>query len=419
MSSEPEPEPDGDAAAPPVAVLEPLLQWFRSQPDCRLGEIEISEYEYQGRGVRAKSATKAGNPLFSCPVRMLFTARAAREEPVLGPALTACVPRDDDALALYILHERRKGAASAHAEHVAALPLSYDQTLFWTDTELAEITGSNVLSITAQLKAQTQSDYDALMLALAAFPDVAASDFSYDDYCWALASIWSRSMDLPVGSSSEDGTMETLRVIAPVADLFNTDATAPVCHGFDAQDSTLKLAASRDTQSGEQLVIGYGPVTNARCLWLYGFAIDNNPNDKVDLYAVMSPETSAYSKRLQLLTKLSIEALSVSTPHELSLAQPLPESLRQSLRVQRAPKKLLKVWLAEPEMVADGNVPDVALEREILEALRLGVIGMLGGYSTSLEEDEEIAARWCVLYPRTYRQHSKPNILHELRCVWD
>lgn len=142
-------------------------------------------------------------------------------------------------------------------------------------------------------------------------------------------------------------------------------------------------------------MIGYGPVTNSRCLWLYGFALAANPHDAVELYATMSSEISAYERRMELLRALGIESLSTSAPHLLKASQPLPPSLLQSLRVQRAPKKLLKTWLQDPAaFAASVKAPDITLEREILDALRVGVVRMLEAYPTTLEEDEEAEMRW-------------------------
>ena len=182
-----------------------------------------------------------------------------------------------------------------------------------------------------------------------------------------------------------------------MADLFNTDAVSEVCHGFDASDSTLKLAASRDCQPGEQLVIGYGPVSNARCLWLYGFAIANNPHDAVDLYATMAPEVPSYSKRKKLLDAVGLGPHCMGTPFQLTLDNPLPVALLLCLRAQHAPKKLLRLMRDDPQAFAEKGkqgAPDLTLERSILQALRDGVAGMLDGYDTSLDEDEEAAERW-------------------------
>lgn len=385
--AEPEPEPASGTELPE------LLEWFRGQPECKLGSVEITTYEYEGRGVRAASAVKKGNPLFSCPVKLLVSVAAARAEPTLGPVFEQLTVRDDDILALFLLHERRKGAASAHAQHITSLPKTYDQTIFWTPEEMAEIAGSNVAGITAQLLLQIKGDYDSLQATLGSFAAVAVGDFSLEDYSWALATIWSRSMDLPV--PAEGGVTTSMRVIAPVADMFNTRPGQPQVHGYMPALESLTVAASEDTVAGEQLFIGYGTVTNARAMWLYGFASDNNPHDTVELYACMDTEAPSYEKRMKLLKALGLSEKSISTPHELSLADPLPKALVLSMRVQHAPKKLIRGWRDDPEAFSTAKKPpDAALERTILDALRAAIVGMLESYSTSLEEDEEAAARW-------------------------
>jgi hypothetical protein len=63
------PEPEG------VTSLPGLLEWFREQDECRFhGGVEIAEFEYQGRGMRATSDVTAGTALFCCPLRMLLSA---------------------------------------------------------------------------------------------------------------------------------------------------------------------------------------------------------------------------------------------------------------------------------------------------------------------------------------------------------
>lgn len=417
MSAEPEPEP---AAGEQLG----LLEWFRGQEGCKLGSVEITNYEYEGRGVRATGDIKKGNPLYACPVKLLVSLRAAKAEPTLGPVCEQVPLRDDDVLALFLLIERRKGAASPHAEHIASLPTAYDQTVFWTDEELAEIAGSNVFGTTAQLKLQIVGDYAALQAAVADKEALAVAEFSLEDYTWALATIWSRAMDLPVaGAVGADGSvdteMSTMRIIGPVCDMFNTRPGQPQVHGYMPSLDALTVAAGEDTVAGEQLFIGYGEVTNARAMWLYGFASDNNPADSVALYACMDTEAPSCKthklpphhnlmptdisdgllvitdeKRMKLLKALKLSEQSLAKPHELSLADPLPKALLLSLRVQHAPKKLVKAWREDPEAFAAKKAPDAALERAVLDALRAGVVGMLEAYSTSLEDDEEAAARW-------------------------
>ena len=70
--AEPEPEPAATAG------LTDLLDWFRGAEGCKLGSLEVAQYEYEGRGLRATADIKKGNPLLCCPLRLVFSARAAR-----------------------------------------------------------------------------------------------------------------------------------------------------------------------------------------------------------------------------------------------------------------------------------------------------------------------------------------------------
>jgi hypothetical protein len=335
--------------------LAELLEWFRQQDGCRLfPAAEVAHYEYQGRGLRVSAPITKGNPLISVPLPMLFSAKAAKADPALAAIIAACPTlRDDDLLALSLLHERSLGAASARAQHIASLPTDYDLTIFWTEEELAELVGSNVKSITEQLHAQTRADFASLQQVLE--PLAAAGTFSlqvgYEDYCWALATIWSRSMDIPDAGTGEAGA--TIRVIAPVADLFNTDTSTPCCHGYDSSDGSLKVVAGADAGAGEQLLIGYGALTNSRALWLYGFVMADNPHDAVDLFATMSTEVPSYSKRRKLLEAIGLGAHCVNAAHVLSIAEPLPPELLLNLRVQHAPKQLLRAWRDDPAKFAE------------------------------------------------------------------
>eukprot|EP01052_Picozoa_sp_SAG31_P028447 SAG31_NODE_2748_length_5147_cov_2.564184_2_plen_230_part_00 len=222
-------------------------------------------------------------------MKMALSATNARASADLGPILAAIgeTLRQDDVLALYIMHEKRKGAASAHAEHIKSIPSDYDQvpthsarwggrlydiryfaaqTIFWTADELEELRGSSVYTITQKLLVQTRADHAALLDAVAPYPLLAEANFTYEEYCWALASIWSRSMDMQVpapGSKNEKDTVTT-RGIFPVADMFNTSVGTQACHYYDPQDECLKIVASRDAVAGEQLFIGYGDLNAAR-----------------------------------------------------------------------------------------------------------------------------------------------------------
>lgn len=182
-----------------------------------------------------------------------LTAKLSKEP--LGPILRAASGlREDDLVALHLMHERAMVAAGTPGEraaHVACLPASYDSTLFWSPEELAELAGCNLLIISARLQArsrhlpppapplavgrrkrlvhpsrgppppprlspprpqmQVESDFDMLERTVirpnpAAFPP---DHCGLDAYRWALGTIWSRSMEFQVSPTA------SLRCIVP------------------------------------------------------------------------------------------------------------------------------------------------------------------------------------------------------------
>lgn len=144
-----------------------------------------------------------------------LTAKLSKEP--LGPALRAAAGLgDDDLIALFLMHERAMVAAGTpgdRAAHVSCLPSSYDSTLFWTEEELAELAGCNLLVISARLQAQVEADFAALQETVlgpnpAAFPP---AHCGLDAYKWALGTLWSRSMDFAVSPTS------SIRCIVPWA----------------------------------------------------------------------------------------------------------------------------------------------------------------------------------------------------------
>jgi histone-lysine N-methyltransferase SETD3 len=272
---------------------------------------------------------------------MALSARAARESADVGPIAKECGDSlgRDDVLALFIMHERRKGANSAHAEHIDSIPREYDQTLFWADNELAEIVGSNVHALTQSLAVQVREDHEALLKALESsayeLTLLADTPFTLEEYRWALATIWSRSMDIAVAVDNGADADGSMRVIVPVADMFNTSKeTTEAVHFYDPNVDSLKILAAADSVPQDQLMICYGKLSNARAAWLYGFVIPENPEDDVELYATMTPETKSYDRRVALLEELGRTVESLAEPHKLTMADPLPMPLRVSLRVQ-------------------------------------------------------------------------------------
>lgn len=99
---------------------------------------------------------------------------------------------------------------------------------------------------------------------------------------------------------------ETLALV-PYADLINH---SPFSQAYiDAQESgdwvfkngqeEIILYADRGYRRMEQVYISYGPRSNAELLLLYGFAVERNPFNSVDVTVSIAPQTSSFVEELR------------------------------------------------------------------------------------------------------------------------
>ena len=116
-------------------------------------------FEDTGRGQRCQRDVNRGEVLLSVPLSSCWTVANAKAHPELA-GLEACP--DQDLLALHLLLERAKGEASARHSHIASLPTSFDTPTFWTEAELAELTGSTWQDTSAEFKSEMLEDWQRL-----------------------------------------------------------------------------------------------------------------------------------------------------------------------------------------------------------------------------------------------------------------
>jgi len=281
------------------------------------------------------------------------------------------------------MHERSRGGASPLAPHVAALPDAYDATVFWTDVELDELRGSPLHTQTEALRAQTAADFQELQSALLShqpelFPPALCD---LEAYRWALATIWSRAMDLPIGDAGS-----TMRLIVPWVDMHNNDSDMPVCHAHERSGNAVVVLAGRDYAAGSEVTINYGLSDAAAALRLHGF-IPRGARVEVPLYAEMSEGADLYDAKRRLLDRAGVQP---GAPFTLTADEPVPPLLLLALRAQR---------LTAPELAGvegAGMKPGVRVsidnERAALSALRDGVEAMTRAYPTASAADEALLA---------------------------
>ncbi len=132
-----------------------------------------------------------------------------------------------------MLHERHLGEASNYSEYVASLPKVFDLPLVWTNEELGELNGTQLLTKVIQQRRAVEVEYQELVLPVLQRLSHAShlgEDFPTDlaAYLWAQCCVLSRAFLV----HTEDAK---LPVLIPGVDLFNA---GPVDTHLDIDQAT-------------------------------------------------------------------------------------------------------------------------------------------------------------------------------------
>jgi hypothetical protein len=300
-----------------------LIEWLAQEGDVYLSEAstwgeaphpmgistetkdEITN-ELSGRGLLARRDINDGDELFKIPINICLTKRAARK--ALGRDVIASGMNEYLAIALHLIHEKYVvGETSFWKAYIDILPETgqVNPTFTWSDEDLSFLNGSPVIAATKSLQLKLQREYDDLLGGenglIAKYPDRFPADkFTYETWIWAFTMLFSRAIRL---RSLKQG--ETLAMV-PYADLINhspfsqayIDARESGDWLFKSGEEEVILYADRRYRKMEQIYISYGPKSNAELLLLYGFAVERNPFNSVDVTVSIAPRTASFVQEL-------------------------------------------------------------------------------------------------------------------------
>jgi hypothetical protein len=262
--------------------------------------------ESSGRGLLARRDINDGDELLQIPLKLCFTIMSARK--ALGDDVVTAGMNEYLAIALQLIHERYVlDERSWWKPYLDVLPdvSEVNPTFSWTDEDLDFLQGSPVIAATKSLQMKLQREYDALLGGdhglIQKYPNRFPADkFSYQNWIWAFTMLFSRAIRL---RNVERG--ETLALV-PYADLINhspfskafIDARKVGDWLFKAEEEEVILYADRAYKRMDQIYISYGQKSNAELLLLYGFAVERNPFNSVDVTVSIVPRTSSFVKEL-------------------------------------------------------------------------------------------------------------------------
>lgn len=300
--------------------------------------------------------------------------------------------------------------------YASLLPKRTGCAALWDDHVIEEMQFLPAIESAFQLKERFLQDADGIEVE---------HGLPYRAVLWALSMVHSRSFAL----STQDGTR--LRVLAPLADLFNHVAEDPASAG--AMDLLLEgsetgeawklgmdeegkpvfqMSALHPCDKGEEVLISYGHETNAELLISYGFLLEPNPAEYVPVYGNMEElldddrfcETGSVSRsqisRATLLSCRSVEApLAIrpggikSSRHLISCLYALHASERElgflREKFDGDVGELVFQW-EEGSVGCPSESRRADIERMAIRQAAVLALELLSEFPTTLEEDDEI-----------------------------
>ena len=305
-------------ANPKLSANANLVEWLAEEGDLYLADesswgeaphplaistetVDELTNESSGRGLLARRSVNDGDELLKIPMDLCFTKKSARK--AFGKEALDRDINEYLAIACQLIREKNVlGEKSRWKPYIDVLPEvdEVNPTFTWSDEDLSFLEGSPVVAATQSMQMKLKREYDALLGGEGAlcdkYPDLFPREhFTYENWVWAFTMLFSRAIRL---RNMRQG--ETLAMV-PYADLINhsafsgayVDAREVGDWLFKTGGEEVILYADRGYRKMEQVYISYGPKSNADLLLLYGFALERNPFNSVDVTVSIKPRTKA------------------------------------------------------------------------------------------------------------------------------
>ncbi|KAI3467309.1 hypothetical protein Pfo_023972 [Paulownia fortunei] len=295
-------------------------------------------------------------------------------------------------VALFLLREKFKGEESKWKYYVDVLPEGTNSTIYWSEEELLEIQGTQLLSTTLGVKEYVQNEFlkveeEVILPNKQLFP----FPLTLDDFFWAFGILRSRAFSRLLNQNL---------VVIPFADLINHSAkvtTEDHAHevrgpaGLFSWDYLFQLRSPLSLKAGEQVFIQYDlNKSNADMALDYGFIESSSDRDAFTLTLEISESDEFFGDKLDIA---ELNGLGETAYFDIKYGQPLPTAMLPYLRLVALGGNdafLLEsifrnsVWSFLELPVSRAN------EELICQVVRNACKSALSSYHTTIEEDEKL-----------------------------
>ncbi|XP_022156310.1 ribulose-1,5 bisphosphate carboxylase/oxygenase large subunit N-methyltransferase, chloroplastic [Momordica charantia] len=294
-------------------------------------------------------------------------------------------------VALFLIREKFNDD-SRWRHYLDILPRETDSTVFWSEEELAELQGTQLLSTTLNVKEYVKSEFlkveEEILLR---HKDLFPSPITLDDFFWAFGILRSRAFSRLRGQNL---------VLIPFADLVNhsADVTSEE-HAWEIKgpaglfswDILFSLRSPNPVKAGEQVFIQYDlKKSNADLALDYGFIEPKADRNAYTLTLDIPESDPFFDDKLEVA---ETNGLGETAYFDIVLGRPFPPTMLPFLRLLAlgGTDAFLLESLFRNSIWGHLELPvSRANEELVCQVVRKACEAALSGYHTTIEEDEKV-----------------------------
>ena len=269
--------------------------WGRAPHQCFISNETTDDGEPCGRGLIAYRKIQQGEKIIEIPESMILKSNNSNLDKQFMENLN-----EYDALAILIIQQQTMGEKSKWKIYFDILPNQFDLNLVfrWKLPDLIFLKGSKILRASLHLKEKINTQYlflekEIFSKNLLKYPKKL---FNIQSWEWALSLLLSRAIFLQ--------NIKKISLV-PYADFINHNpfSTSFInCKQIAFSDSNeIIMYSDKDYNKFDQIFATYGQKNNLELLVLYGFMLERNPFDSIDLRISLSPNDKIYLKKKNFL----------------------------------------------------------------------------------------------------------------------
>jgi len=375
----------------------PMMMQENGAPEQK---VTLQNFNRGGKNVDVTVAAvplKAGDIALRIPDSLVVTLDRIFEDGGVAELLTTSKLSELACLTLFLCYEKKRGKDSSLYPFIKELdrqagrgPQGARSPLLWDEAEVQELlAGSPVISAINERLQGIEKEYNELdtvwFMGSSLFKnypfEIPTEQFSFEVFKQAFVAIQGSVVHL---QGVELSRRFALVPLGPP--LLSYSSTAKAILTYCEEDKEVQLAVDRDYLPGQPIYAWCGPQPNSKLLINYGVVDAGNPYDKMPLTIIIPSHDPFYRMKRGRLAELQF---STQQTFQLSAMDPLPENLLSYLRLTFA-KSEEDIWKVEfgtsAACISEQN------ECIVLSALINHLQERLGGYKTSIDEDDAVIA---------------------------